>query len=354
MAKLHLVILALVCSNAAALRTTNKTVATTAAPTAADVQKLHQKLAVLAANLGGMLGAKDGTLAHAKVAPALQIFLKELNASLKETSSISDPAVAMKKLLDAKAGIASLTSELTMRQESLMKEDESQRESLLLGVLMTKQSEPMDKQLQILNSDDFSKLEVSKSLLAKHDPKTPLFTQAATYLDKHHGSNEGSHAASVVSKRQSIIASLEKREQALEEEYKQHAQRHGKVVEGLNKRMKTASKAELHTIEQLKKREERQFKKWAATRQHDIKTMKMALDAVKTGDMKELNRARSALEDSLKALQSSNGGFLVLLQQGHQLMERDCPYCAAQCVDKCHQEGNPYVQCMTTCADAGK
>lgn len=35
-------------------------------------------------------------------------------------------------------------------------------------------------------------------------------------------------------------------------------------------------------------------------------------------------------------------------------MNRDCPYCAAQCVDKCHTAGKPYVQCLTDCADAGK
>lgn len=354
MARFFVVILAMVCCSAAALRTINKTAVATNAPSAADVQKLHQKLAVLAANLGQMLGTKDGALAHAKVAPALQAFLSQLNTNLKETSSIKDTAVAMKKLLDAKASIASLTSDLTTRQEALMKEDESQKESLLLGVLMTRQSEPMDKQLQILSSDDFSRLEVSKALLAKHDPKTPLFAQVATYLDKHHHSKETSHVVDSISKKQGIVASLEKRVQSLEEEYKQHKQRHAKVIDGLDKRLKKASKAETHTIGQLKKREERQFKKWAATRQHDINTMKMAVDAVKKGDMKELDHARSALQDSLKALQSSNGGFLVLLQQGHQLMERDCPYCAAQCVDKCHQEGHPYVQCMTDCADAGK
>jgi len=44
----------------------------------------------------------------------------------------------------------------------------------------------------------------------------------------------------------------------------------------------------------------------------------------------------------------------MFIQLTDSIMNRDCPYCAAQCVDKCHAAGNPYVQCMTNCADAGK
>merc|ERR1719272_1596760 len=44
----------------------------------------------------------------------------------------------------------------------------------------------------------------------------------------------------------------------------------------------------------------------------------------------------------------------MFIQLSNSIMNRDCPYCAAQCVDKCHQAGKPYVQCMTDCADAGK
>lgn len=44
----------------------------------------------------------------------------------------------------------------------------------------------------------------------------------------------------------------------------------------------------------------------------------------------------------------------MFIQLTDSIMNRDCPYCAAQCVDKCHQAGKPYVQCMTDCADAGK
>jgi len=86
----------------------------------------------------------------------------------------------------------------------------------------------------------------------------------------------------------------------------------------------------------------------------DIESMKASVKAIKTNDLKALEKAKGALEDSIKNMKSKNGGFLVLLELGHQFMEKDCPYCAAQCVDKCHNEGKPYVTCLTDCADAGK
>merc|ERR1719498_162967 len=66
-----------------------------------------------------------------------------------------------------------------------MNEGDAQEESLLLGVLMQKQKEPMSKQLEILQSAEFSKLKVVAAVLAAKDTKTPLFKQVATYLDAH-------------------------------------------------------------------------------------------------------------------------------------------------------------------------
>merc|ERR1719321_2262776 len=91
----------------------------------------------------------------------------------------------MEKLLAAKQSLGSLMGDFSSRQEALMKEDNAQRESLLLGGRMTRQKEPIDQQLEILKDDDFAGLEVSKALLAKHDAKTALYVQAAGYLDAH-------------------------------------------------------------------------------------------------------------------------------------------------------------------------
>merc|ERR1711879_963032 len=66
-----------------------------------------------------------------------------------------------------------------------MKDEESQKESLLLGVLTTRQKDPMSKQLKVLSSVDFAALPVCKALLASHNNSSPLFGQAAAYLDTH-------------------------------------------------------------------------------------------------------------------------------------------------------------------------
>merc|ERR1719446_239157 len=51
---------------------------------------------------------------------------------------------------------------------------------------------------------------------------------------------------------------------------------------------------------------------------------------------------------------ASGAAKALFIQLASTFRNRDCPYCAAQCVDKCHQAGKPYVQCLTDCADAGK
>merc|ERR1719277_1660885 len=50
---------------------------------------------------------------------------------------------------------------------------------------MTKKGEPFDRQLEILRSPKFSRLPVSKELLATQNKTTPLFQQVALYMDKH-------------------------------------------------------------------------------------------------------------------------------------------------------------------------
>merc|ERR1719181_805933 len=32
----------------------------------------------------------------------------------------------------------------------------------------------------------------------------------------------------------------------------------------------------------------------------------------------------------------------------------DCPYCVEQCIEKCHNAGSSFSQCLPTCQDAGK
>jgi len=116
---------------------------------------------------------------------------------------------------------------------------------------------------------------------------------------------------------------------------------------------KKNTKAVKH-IQRVEKKEQRQFAKQHAVAENDIKSMKGAIQAIQNGDMKLLAKSQAALEASMKAMKAQTGGFLYLIQLGHRSEGMDCPYCAAQCVDKCHTAGKSYVTCLTDCADAGK
>jgi len=329
-------------------------------PTEADVEKLHEKLEKLAGSLDTMVKDKNGPLMKAKIGPEMEMFVKELHSVLTETKSIKDPVVAFQKLENARASMGALTSELTHRQEDLMKEGAAQEESLLLGVLMTKQKEPLATQLEVLHSDDFKNLDVSKFLM-KSNSTAALYVQAATYMDTHQSKatkqmvmDEASLHAKAQARADALAASFEKRVESLEKVHSAKEKQHKTKMKELEEGIKKSGKKSQHVMEALKKREERNYKKWDVMQEHDINSMKAAVKAIKTNDLKALEKAKGALEDSIKNLKSKNGGFLVLLELGHQFMEKDCPYCAAQCVDKCHTEGKPYVTCLTDCADAGK
>jgi len=332
---------------AAALRRVNNN-GSTVEITQHDVDMERQKLNNMAVGLEGML--KGQSLAHSKVAPSLKLFTSNLESVLASSKSMK-PADAMKQLEAAKAGVSSLLTDMTHHQEALMKEDVAQREDVLLGVLMTHKGDAMDKQLEILKSADFAVLPVAKALLQKHDDKSALYLQAAQYLDQSKsGSATISTLAQNASRVEEMAVSLEKRVATLERQGEVRLLEHKKRMDKLNALIKKGdkhSKARLH-------HEEREFKKTEAMNKQDVESMKAAVAAIRKGDMKALAKAQEALKKSMQELKNKNGDMLVFLQKGHAYLERDCPFCVAQCVGKCHDSGKPYTACLTECADAGK
>jgi len=328
------------------------------AVTQKDVDGERMKLDKMAVMLGGML--KSEGLSHSKIAPALKLFADNLETVLNASKSMK-PSEAMKAMAAAKVGITGLVGEMTNHQESLMREDFQQREELLMGVLMNKKNAPMKEQLEILENEDFAGLDVSKELLKANNQALlipmsdqPLYIQAAQYLDTHkNASGVVSHASHEKSSN-ATAAVFDKRVTALENEAKVKEMTHKKKVQKLTDLAKKATGKSATMMNALVKRENHQYKKAAASAQHDIASMKEAAAALHSGDMKALNHARAALQQSLDALKNKNGAMLVFLQQAHRILEKDCPYCAAQCVEKCHNNGKAYVACLGECADAGK
>mmetsp|Transcript_102713 Transcript_102713/g.197161 ORF Transcript_102713/g.197161 Transcript_102713/m.197161 type:complete len:379 (+) Transcript_102713:96-1232(+) len=328
--------------------------------TSVEIAALRTKLTKVSTGLTTMLDAKSGSLAGTKVATSIGTFAKELSKTLQDTAGAKDVA-SLKRLQNAQVAIHSLVKDMTLQQVRLMKEDQEQQRSLLLGVLMTRQGEPMEKQMQVLSSPDFKNLPEVKAVLAANDKKTPLFQQIANYVDKHE--NRSMIPSTLKMKADGkpdvspIVNALSHRIQHLEESEKHRAELHAKEMDSMESAAKKKDKENpqlAHRVRLMKKGEDRKFKKEQALAHSDLVSLKAAVAAIQKGDIKALERTQLALKRSLQSMQAQSGKFLVLIQMTHRLEGLDCPYCAAQCVDKCHSEGKSYVTCLTQCADAGK
>lgn len=328
------------------------------------VKELRKHLGTMAAGLDKMMDG-DSTLKNSRAAELMKPFAEELHKALDETKDEKNSTKALIRLNDASAAVHSLTNDLTKRQENLMKEGTEQQTSLLLGVLMSYQDKPMKEQLAVLKAEDFNKLPVAVELLKSNDTKTPLYKQAANYLDKTGAKKQDSKVAKATTKPLSkeaqmapILTALNARIASSEQSISHMSHQHDVEMDNLNDAIKKSEakkiKMSSEKIERIKKREDRTYKKHIAVAKNDLESLKTAVEAIKKGDMQTLSKAENALEKSMKAMEAQRGGFLYLIQLGHKTQSLDCPYCAAQCVDKCHTDGNSFTTCLTQCADAGK
>jgi hypothetical protein len=327
----------------------------------AQVEALRSKLKKISVGLSSML---EGPIAKTEVAKSIKMFTNELSKTLDETSNSTDTTKALKQLQDAQGGVQALMKDLTTQQMRLMNENAEQQESLLLGVLMTRKDESFDKQMEVMNSTEFKNLPAVAAVLKAKDTKTPLFKQVAAYLDKN---SEGGKAMNSIEKAKalkvdrngkrdlsSIINPLETRIQHLKDADKHRADRHAIEMKAMDEKLKKASASLATRLQHVKKKAERQYKKDSLLAHSDIDSLESAVAAIKKGDMKALKKAQDALKEHLKAMESHGNGFLVFIQLAHRMESLDCPYCAAQCIEKCSAGGQSYATCLGTCADAGK
>jgi len=338
-----------------------------AAPSKVDeitkVSQLHSQLTKVSAALSGLVSGKEG---NTHVASMVGKVNSELRKVLAETAHPKDVKKALKQLEEADSGVQQLSKDITNEQVKLMHEGEEQAESLLLGVLMQRQSEPISKQMKVMSSQEFAKLPVVVAVLAAKDMKTPFFKQVAGWLDAHSPAKLKEVGPQIPEELKTgkdgkpdvtpIVLVLESNLQKMEESEKRMADHHEEEMKELDRLMveKKNNTRAVHQIERMKKRDQRDFAKQAAVGKHDLQTLKLAIESVKKGDMAGLANAQKALESSMKAARAQSGKFLVFVQLMNRASGMDCPYCAAQCVDKCHNDGKPYVACLAVCADAGK
>lgn len=327
----------------------------------AMVEQLRAKITKVS---GGFSKLLSGSTGKTHVGSMMAKVEGELQQVLKETAQPKDFKVALNRLQEANAAIKQLSVDMAKEQTQLMHEGDEQAESLLLGVLMQRQKEPISKQLEVAKDPQFAKLPCVIAVLAAKDTKTPLFKQIATYLDAHSPAQKkaqdeipdklkkGKDGKPDVTP---IVLALEARLHKMEESEQRMEEHHKKADADMDKAAaeKKNNKRLAHQINNMKKRGDRDFAKQAAMAKHDAQALKSAIEAVKKGDITGLQKAQNALDASMKAAQARSGNYLYLIQLMQSTESQDCPFCVAQCVDKCHTEGKPYVTCMTDCADAG-
>jgi hypothetical protein len=323
-----------------------------------QIAALREKLVKMSAGLSKIVDP-NGPLAKTELGAEMAEFSARVKSVVNSTAGKSDDK-SLKQLKEVMGSVTGLVKDLNNQQMRLMQEGEDQQDSLLLGVLMTKKGEAMDKQLEVLKAPDFANLAVTKEILAKKDMKTPLFKQVANFLDAHGHAESKTHDSSPTAPAlksaavAQIVTSLQARLTHLETTARHSEEAHANATNRVQALEKTKNKREAKILHSIEKKEDRKYQKMMAIRRQDITTMKAAISAVEKGDMAGLERAKAALESSMKNMQARNSGFLVLIQAGLRESGLDCPYCAAQCVDKCHNAGKSYTDCLTECQDAGK
>jgi len=246
---------------------------------------------------------------------ATQTAMKSIQGKSK-----SERAQVMKSLEDSLDNHAKVLSNVT---DDVSKKQMRQDEEYLLGLLLLHQNNwNMEKQLNATKQFKHNS-PVLQKLFDHHDSSKPLAPQLAAMMDV----NNKAGVAKVEKTTAEVRAAAEKlaaatlknapvRARLAKEEQKEKAA----------KAAAAAAKAQPKVVPALAK----------------VEPKAAPAKVKKVVQKKNLGKAASAAARTL------------FIQLANTVLNRDCPYCAAQCVDKCHTAGKPYATCLTDCADAGK
>eukprot|EP00747_Dinoflagellata_sp_TGD_P189039 gnl/TRDRNA2_/TRDRNA2_48876_c0_seq1.p1 gnl/TRDRNA2_/TRDRNA2_48876_c0~~gnl/TRDRNA2_/TRDRNA2_48876_c0_seq1.p1 ORF type:complete len:293 (+),score=88.76 gnl/TRDRNA2_/TRDRNA2_48876_c0_seq1:77-955(+) len=253
----------------------------------AEIEALRVKVEMISVGLAAMV-SPGCSLVDSKTANAVQARAEQLKSVLRETTGSSD-GNAFKRLKDAQEEVQSVMKSLTAQQSNLKKRDVEQEQSLLLGTLMSYPDKPIAEQREVLRSDQFKHLAVVQAVLLQNDTKTPLIKQI-------------------------VLSTLESRLHDTEDSEKDLAARHSFTMKHLDTAMKSEeikkSKAAAKHIEDKRNSAMHMYSKAAGVSKSNIKSLKSAITAIKTGDAKMSMQMQTALHDSMKATEMLLGGFL--------------------------------------------
>merc|ERR550514_553539 len=234
--------------------------------------------------------------------------------------------------------------EMGERQLQITQAGDSERTTLLVAVLQNKQDLPVSEQLEVVQAADFTGLPVVRFIEDNHDDKTPLVNFALKFIDGDKAAPVEAPAKDaappnlddIVKMLEGHMHSAEKRIEVID--------KHEKKLEETFKKLKKDDPQ----VKFLKRREERKLAKDKAVQTSTMTALKDAIKDIKNKDAKGLVEAKKALQASMEALQEQNGEFLHFLQTTAPGFS--CPYCGAQCIDKCvSTEHKTMSGCLAQC-----
>jgi hypothetical protein len=281
-----------------------------------------------------------GFEAMLKASPALEDLVGPM---VKEVSG----AVESKKMDKMKSVLAEFPKwqqQMTERQKSIMEAGDDERTTLLVAVLQNKQSLPVSEQLDVVHAADFSGLPVVAYIEKNTDEKTPLVELALKFLDGKDAAPVTEASAPPAPKDMQTIIDMLATHKKKAEAHVEALEEHKKLVE----KVLGGKKNQTMQVKYLKHREERKLDKELAIEKKTVVALGTAMEDIKKKDMKGLKEAKEALQQSVKALEESEGEFLHLLQI--EAPGFSCPYCGAQCIEKCRStEHKSMSGCLTEC-----
>jgi len=348
-----------------------------------DVTKLTHKLDQVVAGLDKVYKAQsEGKNGVSRFGKLLQPFLTSMHEVMNEvkTDKKLNDAQKMEKLHNVEASVNGLKKDMDKLTTTLKTEGTEEKESILLGVLMSRKGKSEKEQMEVLESNDFKNLEVVKYVLAHHDKSKTWAEEVAAHLDTQAKATGGNRTdvttiaaatEGIVKQLTGFLTTMEKHLADQEKFHKRVTADQAKALkedeaklktlEGKDKNManKTVTEQKQKTsraikiIKRRQKKEEREYLKQHGMMSKDVVALRSAIEAVKKGDMSQLAKMQGVLQQSMKAMQG-NQDFLHFLQLSAWTDHaKACPYCKAQCLEKCHAGGHSFMECMTECDSVG-
>jgi hypothetical protein len=288
--------------------------------------------------------ASKGFAAVLKASPVLDDIvhpmLNDVNAALASKDDKNMTAVLAK--------FPKWEQAMSERQQEISSAGDEERTSLLVAVLQNKASLPISEQLDVLHAADFSGLPVVEYVDKHRDDKTPLVQFVLKFLDGDKAEPVVAPAPAAEAEPPSldaIVAMLSVQQKHAEDRLQALADREKNLA-------KTFGGETSKEVKFIKHREERKLAKEKAITVQGLDALKKAIVDIKNKDVKGIEEAKKALMATEEALEVSQGNFLHFLQTDARTEAPgfSCPYCGAQCIEKCRSTENKSMSgCLTEC-----